>query len=166
VIKVFTAGLAAALLSLPVTAQQPKLEFENVWIRAMPPFQPNSAGYLTITNPGDVAVAIVGASSNVSDKVELHTTRKVDGLMRMEPLDVLVVAPGERVALAPGGTHLMLLGLAFRLVPGDDVRLCFRLATKEELCADAEVRKTPGGYDPDAESESDSESESELHQHH
>ena len=158
--RVLTAGLAAALLSLAAAAQEPKLAFENVWVRAMPPFQPNSAGYLSITNPGEVAVAIVGASSNVADKVELHTTRKVDGLMRMEALDVLVVAPGERVELAPGGNHLMLLGLAFRLVPGDDVRLCFRLATKEEICTDAEVRGSGGTADPEADSGSGD------HKHH
>lgn len=158
--RVLTAGLVAGLVSLAAAAEQPTLEFDNVWVRAMPPFQPNSAGYLSITNPGEVAVAIVGASSNVSDKVELHTTRKVDGLVRMEALDVLVVAPGERVELAPGGTHLMLLGLSFRLVPGDDVRLCFRLATKEEICTDADVRKTSGGPDPDADSDA------EDHQHH
>jgi copper(I)-binding protein len=153
VIRVVTAAVAAGLLSLAAAAEQPKLEFENVWVRAMPPFQPNSAGYLSITNPGEVAVAIVGASSNVSDKVELHTTRKVDGLMRMEPLEVLVVAPGERVELAPGGMHLMLLGLAFRLVPGDDVRLCLRLATEEDICTDADVRKTGGGPDTDTDAE-------------
>ncbi len=154
-IRVLTAALTAGLLSLAAVAEPPTaLEFENVWVRAMPPFQPNSAGYLTLTNRGEVAVAIVGASSNVSDKVELHTTRKVDGLMRMEPLKALVVAPGERVSLAPGGMHLMLLGLAFRLVPGDDVRLCLRLATKDEVCTDAEVRTNGDAPDP------------QDHQHH
>jgi len=140
VIKLLMAGLACALVSLTAMAEQSKLEFDNVWVRAMPPFQTNSAGYLGITNRGEVAVAIVGASSNVADKVELHATRKVDGLVRMEPLDVLVVAPGERAELAPGGRHLMLMGLAFRLVPGDDVRICLTLATDEEFCADADVR--------------------------
>lgn len=140
----WVAGLAVGLLSLAAVAEQPKLEFADVWVRAMPPFQTNSAGYLSITNRGEVAVAIVGASSNVAEKVELHTTRKVDGLVRMEPLDVLVVAPGERAELAPGGTHLMLMGLAFRLVPGDDVEICLRLATEEMICTDADVR-TSGG---------------------
>ena len=149
--RVFAAALAAGLLSLAAVAAQPKLALEDAWVRAMPPFQPNSAGYLSVTNPGEVAVAIVGASSNVADKVELHTTRKVDGLVRMEPLEVLVVAPGERVNLAPGGAHLMLLGLSYRLVPGDDVRLCLRLDTKEEVCTDADVRKPDGS--PDAEAD-------------
>jgi periplasmic copper chaperone A len=137
-------AVAACLLSMAAVAddteQGAALEFDDVWVRAMPPFQPNSAGYLTITNRGDVAVAIVSASSNVADSVELHTTRKVDGLVRMEKLQGLAIAPGERVELSPGGKHLMLLGLAFRLVPGDDVEICLQLVTEEEVCTDAEVR--------------------------
>jgi copper(I)-binding protein len=116
------------------------LAFENAWVRALPPLQPNTAAYLTLVNRGEVAVAIVGASSNLADKVELHTTKQVDGLMRMEQLQVLTVAPGERVELAPGGTHLMLLGLAHMPAPGDDVRLCLQLLSGEEVCTVAEVR--------------------------
>jgi periplasmic copper chaperone A len=142
-------ALVAALLSLAAVAgQNTALEFENVWVRALPPFQPNTAAYLTLINRGEVAVAIVGASSNVANKVELHTTRKVDGLMRMEQLQALAVAPGERVELAPGGTHLMLLGLAYMPAPGDDVRLCLQLASGEEVCTVAEVRMSGAAPDP------------------
>ena len=147
--------LAALFLSLAAAAEQNSaLAFENVWVRAMPPFQPNSAAYLTLTNHGAVAVAVVGASANVAKKVELHTTQKVDGMMRMEPLRALAIAPGERVELAPGGMHLMLLGLSFRLVPGDDVKLCLQLASGDEACTNAEVRTT--GTEADAQD----------HQHH
>ena len=65
----------------------------------------------------------------------------VDGLMRMEPLDGFAVAPGERSELEPGGNHLMLMGLAFRPVPGDDITLCLQLLTREEICTRADVRK-------------------------
>jgi copper(I)-binding protein len=141
---VLAAGLFSPTLVAEQSVPQPNtgLEFENVWIRAMPPFQPNSAGYLTLTNHRETAIAIVSASSNVSEETELHTTRKVDGLMRMEQLDGLAVAPGERVDLAPGGTHLMLLGLAYRPVPGDDITLCFELASEEKICTPAEVRRS------------------------
>lgn len=140
--KLWLAGLMATLLSLPAAAQQNNgLEFENVWVRAMPPFQTVSAAYLTLTNHRDTAVAIVGASSDVAKQVELHATSMIDGMMRMEPVQALPLAPGERVKLAPGGTHLMLFDVKFRLVPGDNVRLCLQLASKEEVCADAQVLK-------------------------
>lgn len=116
------------------------IDLENAWVRAMPPFQPNSAGYLTIVNRRETAIAITGASSSVARKTELHTTRMVDGLMRMEKLNGLAVAPGERSELEPGGNHLMLLGLAFRPVPGDDITLCLQLLTREEICTRADVR--------------------------
>jgi hypothetical protein len=149
------AALAACLFPLAAVAEQDSpLEFEDAWVRAMPPFQPNSAGYFTVTNRGDVAIAVIGASSNVAEKAEIHTTREVDGMMRMEKLDGLAIAPGERVELSPGGKHLMLFGLAFRLVPGDDVQLCLQLVTKEEVCTDAEVRL------------SGDSTESQDHQHH
>jgi copper(I)-binding protein len=140
--KLWLAGFVAILLSLPCAAEEPKgLVFENVWVRAMPPFQTMSAGYLTITNRGDTAVAIVGASSNVAKKVELHNTRMIDGMMRMEPVEALALAPGERVELTPGGMHLMMFDVSFKLVPDDDVRLCLKLSSGEEACANAEVRK-------------------------
>lgn len=154
-VRVVIATLAACLLSLAASAQQyPSLAFEDVWVRAMPPFQPNSAAYLTLVNISDVAVGIVGASSEVAEKVELHTTSIVDGLTRMEQLQGLAVAPGERVELAPGGTHLMLLGLAYRPVPGDEIELCLQLASGEEVCTVAEVRRSSG------------RSGAQEHQHH
>jgi periplasmic copper chaperone A len=148
VIRVWIAALLAAFLPLAAAAEQnTTLEFENVWVRALPPLQPNTAGYLTLVNRGKDAIAIVGASSNVAEKVELHTTRKVDGLMRMEPLGALAVAPGERVELAPGGMHLMLLGLAYMPAPGDDIRLCLHLISGDVACAVAEVRMSDAALD-------------------
>ena len=71
----------------------------------------------------------------------MHTTREVDGLLRMEQLEGVAVASRERAELAPGGNHLMLLGLAFRPVPGDDIILCLELISREEICTRADVRK-------------------------
>ena len=52
------AALAATLASLAAVAEQDTaLEFESAWVRALPPFQPNTAAYLTLVNRGDVAIA-------------------------------------------------------------------------------------------------------------
>jgi copper(I)-binding protein len=143
VIRVWIAAMVAGILSPVVAAQSDEaLELKSAWVRALPPFQPNTAAYFTLVNRGEVAVAIVGASSDVAEKVEIHRTREVDGLMRMEQLDGLALAPGEEVELAPGGTHLMLLDLAYMPAPGDEVRLCVQLASGGEVCTVADVRKS------------------------
>lgn len=132
----------AALLSLPVLAQ---VELTGAWVRALPPTQKSTAAYLTVANTGSREVAVIGAQAAVAGRAEIHTTREVDGLMRMERLSQLKIAPGASVALTPGGTHLMLLELQRMPQAGETVPLCLELASGEQVCADAEVRKSSGG---------------------
>jgi copper(I)-binding protein len=148
VTKIWTAALATACLSLTAVAgEDASLEISGAWVRALPSSQPNTAGYLTLNNRGDTALAVIGANADIAKKVELHTTRQVDGLMRMEPVKGLALAPGETVELAPGGTHLMLLGLTYMPAPGDEVKLCLQLATGADVCTQAEVRGSGSAQD-------------------
>jgi len=125
------AVLVFSLAPLLSDAAEPAgLSLDGAWVRALPPGQPNTAAYLTATNHGTAAVTIVGGS------------REVDGLQRMEQVAQLALAPGQSLAFAPGGTHLMLMGLAQMPVPGEQVRLCLQLAGGEQVCTLAEVRKS------------------------
>ena len=144
--KIFSAVLVYSLVSLVAVASEPAaLVLSDSWVRALPPGQPNTAAYLTAANPGATTVTIVGASAAVADKAEIHTTRQIDGMQRMEQLAQVQVAPGQSLVLAPGGTHLMLLGLSRMPAPGDEVRLCLLLAGDGEVCTIAPVRKSAGG---------------------
>lgn len=144
--KISLTGLLA-LMTLPSLAAA-ELQLSDAWVRALPPVQKVTAGYLTISNPGSTAVVITGGSSELAERVELHTSREVDGMMRMEPLPALTVGPGERVALAPGGHHLMLLGLERMPQPGETVKLCLTVSGGEPACTTADVRQGPpdGGH--------------------
>jgi copper(I)-binding protein len=150
-VRIGMAILLASVIPFTVVAepagQDTVLEIENAWVRALPPGQPNTAAYLTLVNRGEVAVIVESASADVADKAEMHAVRSVDGLMRMEQLQSLEVAPGERLELAPGGTHLMLLGLETMPVSGDEVQLCLQLAPQREICALADVRKSRDSSD-------------------
>ena len=154
--KTWIAALAAGLLSLAAAAQQSStMVLADAWVRALPPTQTNTAAYVTVTNPGKVAIMITGASTGLAQQVQIHTTREIEGYMRMEQLQNLPVAPGESVQLAPGGTHLMLLGLSRMPMPGETVHFCLELATGEEVCTDAPVRKSAAAQKAD-----------DHHQHH
>lgn len=145
--------LALALLGLvsllakagPDPALTAQVALHDSWVRALPPTQTSTAAYLTIANNGEVPVKVVAASASVAARVEIHTTREVDGLMRMEQLQDLQVLPGTDVDLAPGGTHLMLLELERMPGVGETVRLCLQLEPGGQLCTDAPVRKSSAG---------------------
>jgi len=139
-------ALAAALMSAAVWAgEAPDLVIEDAWIRALPPTVKNTAGYLSVTNNTDSVQAVVAARSEIADKVELHTTVREDGMVRMQKLPGVPLAVGETVAFAPGGAHLMLLGLAYAPAPGDNIEICLILASGDEACTEASVRRDGGG---------------------
>ena len=133
--------LACAALPAIVVAQG-NVSIEQAWVRALPPTSSNTAAYMTILNAGPDVAIVRGGSSEIAQAVEVHRTVEVDGMMRMEQLDELRIAPGEQAVLAPGGTHLMLLNLTTMPAAGDEVRLCVQLASGAEVCTVAPARKS------------------------
>jgi hypothetical protein len=140
-LAIATACLAAAALHAgdpaPVTVQDP-------YARAVPPGQPNSAVFMTLTNTADGPRALVSAESDAAATVELHTHSMADGMMQMRRIERIDLPPGERVKLEPGGLHVMLIGLAEQLTPGSDVALTlvFDDGSRAELTAP--VRRIDG----------------------
>lgn len=113
----------------------------EAWIRALPPTQPVTAAYAAISNSGPEALRLVGARIEGVGRVEIHSTREVDGLMRMEQLQELVIAPGQTLSLEPGGAHFMLFELESMPRPGEQRQLCLLFAGAAETCVSAGVRK-------------------------
>ena len=117
----------------------------EAWIRALPPTQPVTAAYATIINTGAQPIQLAGARVEGAGRVEIHTTREVDGLMRMERLSTLSIGPGQTAALQPGGSHLMLFDLEAMPKPGESRQLCLQFEGGEEFCTEAAVRKSADG---------------------
>jgi periplasmic copper chaperone A len=117
-------------------------KIENAWVRALPPTQKMTAGYLRLSNNGESAFSVVGASSDIAKMVEIHTTVEVEGLMRMQQLESVAVGPGESVEFSPGGTHLMFMGLLRMPRPGEEVQICLQLASGGEVCTVASAQKS------------------------
>ncbi|MET2830224.1 copper chaperone PCu(A)C [Mesorhizobium shangrilense] len=88
------------------------LEIGHPWSRATPAGAKVAGGYFTITNTGSTPDRLLSISSDISDKAELHEMSVKDGVMTMRPVaEGLEIPAGGKVALAPGGYHLMFIGL-------------------------------------------------------
>lgn len=101
-----------------------------------------TAGYMTIVNAGDEPDRLVSAVSPGAERIEIHEVRETaSGAHGMRPLpDGLVIPAGGRVALAPGGYHLMVIGLRQTLREGDTlpITLTFERAGRVNVIANVE----------------------------
>ncbi len=153
VLTTVNAATAAGAASMPGdTLPAASATIENAWVRAMPPSQANTAAYLTIENTGQRAIRIVGAHSYPEAIVEIHSSGIVDGMITMQAVGVVEVAPGKRVEFGPGGMHLMIMRLEKMPAPGEQVKLCLQFESTSPLCADATVRKAAPAADGAASS--------------
>ena len=93
---------------------------------------PNGAAYLKgIRNRGNQPDRLIGASSPVAARVELHRMTLVDGVMRMRAVPGLDLPAGKAVALKPGGYHVMLMDLKQPLKNGESVPLTLVVEGKD-----------------------------------
>lgn len=79
----------------------------------------NGAAYFTVTNNGAEADRLISATAPVAHVVEIHEVKDNNGVKEMRPLEHgLEIPAGETVMLAPGGYHIMMIGLTEDLNAG------------------------------------------------
>lgn len=127
------------------TALPDEITVTDAWVRATSGTQDPSmtAAFMVIGNGTDQDVRLTGASSPVSDMVQLHEmTRDADGGMVMqEAPDGVTVRAGKEQMLAPGGFHVMLMGLSDELAPGDEVDLTLEFSDGSTVDVTAPVKE-------------------------
>ncbi len=115
-----SAAIGAGAFALALSAGAAGvLAVRDAWIPAPVPGQDVAAGYLSIESP--VAARVVAAESDAARSVQFHQMSMDGGVMRMRRVDALELPAGRTVSLAPGGVHLMLMGLSQPLRPGATV---------------------------------------------
>ncbi|QRM35276.1 copper chaperone PCu(A)C [Microvirga sp. VF16] len=117
-------NLAPALGQGSETYRTGTIIVEAPWSRATPGGAKVAAGYMRITNTGSEPDRLVGGSTVVAERFEVHRSTVTDGIARMEPVaGGLEIAPGRTEELKPGGSlHAMFVNLRQGLKPGDTVK--------------------------------------------
>jgi len=100
----------------------PEIQIDHVWARATAAGMSTGATYLTMTNKGPPD-RLVGVTAPIAASAELHETTRENGVMKMRPVEGLTLATDQPVTLAPGGYHVMLMGLKHPLKAGEDFPL-------------------------------------------
>jgi len=139
--------LLSALALVPVIslAQSDGIQIKDVWSRAAMQGR-TGVVYLTIVDHG-AADHLVGVSSPVTDKAELHESFSEGGVSKMRPVASLALDQGKAIVLAPGGYHIMLRDLKRPLNQGEVFPVTLTFTNAGQVTVNATVQK-PGAPMP------------------
>ena len=143
----------AATISLIIAAsfafaQSASIQVEQPWARATPAGASTGAVYLTITNKSHDADRLLGASSDVAEKLQIHEMKVVNGTMEMREVSGGLPVPASgSVELKPGAYHVMLIGLKKPLKAGETIPLTLDFEKAGKVSITVPIRAMGAGHD-------------------
>ncbi|MBI1415768.1 MAG: copper chaperone PCu(A)C [Limimaricola sp.] len=108
--------------------------------------------YFAIHNHGDAPDRLIGASSPAAAMLQIHQSKEdANGVMTMtEVAGGLALPQGADITLAPGGYHIMLMGLVKPLKPGDTISVTLTFETTPPMTFDVPVQAPGAMFQPKA----------------
>lgn len=135
-----TVLLAFAGATMPALADADEIVIDGAWARASIGMNRPGAAYMTIRNTGAEPVTLTGLSTPLAMMPAIHETRtSAEGVSSMTPTDEITIAPGESVALEPGGLHAMLMQLQEPMVEGETFPLTLIFEDGGEATVDVSI---------------------------
>lgn len=137
-----TAAVAALVLTASLAvAQTPAVTVHDAWVREPMGGRNMTGAFAVVENPSATAKAIVAASSDISDKVELHEMKNENGMMKMSPVKKVDVPANGKLELKPGSFHVMLFDVKKKISDGEKISLTFTFDDGSKVTTQAQVRK-------------------------
>jgi len=109
------------------------ISFEAPWIRLLPPTVMHTAAYVTIKNSANETDTLLNVTSASIGSLSVHQTKNIDGMMKMLSADNLKIPANGKIDLAPGGYHIMLMGLENSLVENQEITMTFEFKNAGEV---------------------------------
>lgn len=155
------------------SASADQVSVSDAWVKAVPSGM--TGAFAVLTNEGEREVRLESVSTDRAGKVELHeTVSDGSGGMTMRPKQGgFAIAAGDEHELAPGGDHIMLMGVTEALAPGEEISLVLHFADGSTKTVTALVKDFTGaeekysgddgtpGMDPEMDPEMNMESGSD-----
>jgi copper(I)-binding protein len=113
-------GLTLAALAVGHEYKAGDIVVGHPYARATVPGQPSAGAYLSIENKGREKDTLTAVHAAIAKSTELHAMTMDGNVMKMREVGAIDIKPSETISMQPGGGfHLMLIGIAKPLRPGD-----------------------------------------------
>lgn len=154
--KSLAIAAALAALSLPafaddMAAGKGPIMIEDAYARASSPTARSGAAFFGIMNTAETDDRLIAASSDVAERVELHThLEDANGVMRMiEVEDGIAVPAGGMHMLQRGGDHVMFMGLNQPFEQGETITVTLTFEEAGDITVEIPIdleRMDHGGH--------------------
>jgi copper(I)-binding protein len=131
-------GIAFTLALGAGAAAHAEVTARDAWVRGMVPAQTSTGAFMTLTSTVDAR--LVGVSTPAARMAEIHETMVMGGANHMHEVEAIALPAGKPVSLAPGGHHVMLMGMARAVKPGETVPLVLTIEEKGGKRVSVEVK--------------------------
>lgn len=127
-------------LTIGASAGSEDVVVMNAWSRASIGSGRPAAAYMEIRNTGNEQVTLTGLRTDLAMMSEIHrTSTDARGVTSMAPAGEIVVAPGETIALEPGGLHAMLMKLQRPMGEGEKFPLTLLFSDGGEVTVEVPI---------------------------
>lgn len=142
VVRAVVASLMlAAIGPAPIACAEPhNIAIDDPWIAATNPGATVGAGYVTLRNSGVGVDRLLSAQSTRAERVELHEMSMTNGVMRMQPVQAIVIPAGGTVMLQSGGLHIMFLDIDAQYEAGQHIPVTLHFEHAGDVEAQFNVR--------------------------
>lgn len=138
--KPFRMIMLAGLVLLSACSASTGIEVSKAWMR--PAAQGgNGAAYFLIQNRSDGADELTGATSDVAQTLELHESKMEGDVMQMHHAMSVPIEGNTSLEFAPGGWHVMLIGLNRDLNVGDEIQITLKFRDHEDITVTVPVQE-------------------------
>lgn len=138
--------VAASSLAFAHSFKLGAIEIGHPYARSTGPGMRTGGAYLSLENKGP-ADRLLSASSPVAAEVQLHVMKMEGDVMRMREVEAIDLPTGQTVTLAPGGLHVMLVGLKAPLKQGDKFPLTLKFEKSGETVVTVNVEGAGANHD-------------------
>jgi copper(I)-binding protein len=143
-------GALAATGVASAGGKESSVQVREPWARATPPGVQVAAVFFTLRNAG-AADRLLSVATPASKRVEIHQTTHDDGQMRMRAVGTLEIPAGAEIVFAPGGLHVMVMGLEQPFRAGERVALTLVFERAGSIAVQADIAPI-GAMGPGAKS--------------
>ncbi len=140
---VLSAAAALGVFAGTALADPSPIVASDAWARPTLKGTSTGAVYLMLTNNGTAGDRLLGVSTPVAERAEVHEDVTMNGMMSMKPTPELALPAGATTAIEPGHYHVMLMGMKKALAAGEKFPITLTFATAPPIEVSVSVTRTP-----------------------